>query len=95
MHGLAALAAALAAAVAQPGGPVSRSGALLRTTRAPLPAVLVMPVAHHAQPRSCSTQPAVAGRRFLPVACEQPPRSSVVLPNLASGGLSPLLGGGR
>ncbi len=94
MHGLAALAAALTAAVAQPTGLVSQPGALLRG-RTPLPAVLVLPATRRAEPRSCSTQPAVAGRKFLPVACEQPPRSSVTLPNLASGGLSALLGGGR
>jgi|GEM_PF-7101666 hypothetical protein len=94
MHGLAALAAALAAAVAPAPGLAPRPGALLLRTPRMIP---VLPVERRSHLRTCSAQhsaPTIGGRRVLPVACEQPPRSSVTLPNLA-GGLSSLLGGGR
>jgi hypothetical protein len=95
MHGLAALAAALSAAVAPAPGLVARPGALLE--RMPRLTIRVLPVERRSGPRSCSAQhhaPTIGGRRLLPVACEQPPRSSVNVPNLA-GGISSLLGSGR
>jgi hypothetical protein len=95
MLGVAALAAALASALAQPGGLVSRPGAAL-VTRPAAPPVLLVPRDRASRRRTCSaqrSQPGAGERKVLPVACEQPPRSNVTLPNAASGGLSSLLGG--
>jgi hypothetical protein len=96
MPGLAALAAALTAALAQPTGLVPRPGAALPLVTPP--PLLALPVTRRSRLRACtarSSRPTVAGRRLLPVACEQPPRSNVTLPNGATGALSSLLGGGR
>ncbi|HKI93459.1 MAG TPA: hypothetical protein VJ986_14245 [Gaiellaceae bacterium] len=96
MLGVAALLAAFSAALAQP--PVG--GVRPLTTFAVLPAshvrIVVLPAARLTKLHSCSVQrsrPNGVERKVLPVACEQPPRSSVNVPNGATGGISPLLGG--
>ena len=96
MLGVAALLAAFSAAIAQPQG----LGVHRLTTLAILPAphtqVLVLPAARRSRLHSCSVQrsrPNGVERKVLPVACEQPPRSSVNMPNAATGGVSSVLGG--
>ena len=94
MPGAAAFLAALAAALGTPSGHAAPTAATL-AARAPHVRVVVLPASHPSRLRSCSTtqaQPTATGRKILPVACEQPPRSNVTLPNAASGGLSSFFG---
>jgi hypothetical protein len=91
--GVAAFVAALALAAGQPAatGPATA----LSVLAAPHVRVLVLPAAERARVKSCAAQRSQSNgveRNVLPVACEQPPRSSVNVPNGATGGLSPLLG---
>jgi len=96
MIGVAALLAAFSTVFAPPrAGGVQRLSLLsvLRVQHVP---VLVLPAARRSRLHSCSvqrSQPNGVERKVLPVACEQPPRSSVNAPNAATGGVAALLGG--
>ena len=94
MPGAAAFLAALLAALGHhPAHAVATRAALTRA--APHVQIIVLPAARSSKLRSCSTtqsQPTATGRKIVPVACEQPPRSNVTLPNAASGGLSSFFG---
>jgi hypothetical protein len=92
--GVAAFAAALVAAFGRPVT-VPHVGKLVVLYGPRIPLVVLPGDAQRL--RSCHAQrsrPSAVERRVLPVACEQPPRSQVTLPNGATGALSPLLGGG-
>lgn len=96
MTGVAALLAALSTAIAQPQGLGVQRLATFAILRAPHTQVLVLPAARRPRLHSCSVQRSKTSgvaRKVLPVACEQPPRSSVNVPNAATGGLSSFLGG--
>lgn len=97
MPGAAAFFAAFLAAF---GNPAAHATAARTAVVAKTPHVRIAVAAAPRSSRvhSCSTtkaQPTATGRKVLPVACEQPPRSNLTLPNAATGGLSALLGGGR
>jgi len=90
------LSALLAAIFGQTAGHAPAAHALVAVAKAPH--VLVVPTARSTRVRACSTaqqQQNATARKVLPVACEEPPRSQVTLPNAATGTLSSLFGSGR
>jgi hypothetical protein len=93
MPGAAAFLAALLAALGHP----APHSTVVRLALVPQAAHLQVakPVSRPSRTHSCSTTQAqsdAAVRKLLPVACEQPPRANVALPNAATSGLSSLFG---
>ena len=95
---MAAVAALLAsvAVLAQAHVWSATEAASVTVARTPPVLIAIRPVTHRTT--SCKAESSHASgieRKLLPVACEQPPRSSIKVPNAATGGASWLFGSGR